>query len=161
MFTSICEIILGALIRARIVRNEGNLFFLDLRTLNDRNLSTKNGVFLAADEMKSVFEIMFTPPTSIGSFTQHIIGSKKKLLLIKHDADGSLTILLAKKPDEFEITGLRLAQEEVENLRQQQNYLVQTIEDQQSRLPPLPPKKRYVPQEGDQVFQIGRKQAKK
>ena len=140
MFTSVCEIILGALVRARIVRNETNRFYLDLRMLNERNVSTKNGIFLPADEVHSFFEILFNT-VSDGNFKHFPLGYLNKTLLIKNEPDGYVTILYQKKAGEFEFTGIRLSPQELENLRNQQTYFINTLETQQAQFPVLAQRK--------------------
>ena len=137
-FISVCELILGALLRVRIVRNDRNKFYMDLRVLNDRGLNTTSGLFLQSEDIHQFLQLVFSASSSPGVYTEHMIGAKNRLLLLKSDpSNGYLTILLAKQPGSFCFTGLCLNSKEIENLKNQSEYLITTMSQQQQLFPTI------------------------
>ena len=111
---------------------------MDLRVLNDRGLNTTSGLFLASEDVHQFLQLVFSAGATPGVFKEHLLGAKNRLLLLKTDhSNGNLTILLAKQPGSFCFTGLTLTLKEIENLKNQSEYLTNTILQQQQLFPPI------------------------
>lgn len=144
MFSSICEIILGALLRVRVVKNDRRKLYLDLRVLNDRGYNTTSGIFLPSEEVVQFFDALYVTPPVKGVYTEHWIGSKNKLMLLKRDGEtGAVTLLISKRPGSYDCSGVCMNSTELENLRMQAQYLINTFK---SHVDPIePPQKRTKP----------------
>jgi len=152
MFTSICEIFLSTLLRVKLVKNDKNKLYFDLRALNDQGYNTTNGLFIPAEYLTQLLSLIFTSSTP-GIYNEYLLGEKNRLLLLKTDAStGGLTILLAKKPGGFHFTGLQLNRQEMDNLQNQSQYLQNTIQQHQQQYPP--PAKKQSKSTPEQVIPL-------
>ena len=136
MFTTIYEHVLGPLVRVRIVRNDRNKVYLDLRMLTDKGYNTTSGLFIPSEEVAQ-FAVILAELAAPDTHVQYSLGKKHKVMLKKVENDGSVTVLVSRRPTTYDLSGLRMSAKEYQTLMNHFPTLTSTIKSQEEEFPPL------------------------